>query len=268
MPTYGKKKVKDMVRSILPSKRAKGAKDDKDRIHREYRRAAKVDVHKMEVDPEEYDEYSYSDEKRSYRRDIKSVVNRRREADNIKPLMRWAPKVTKGKPDKRVAQLRAMMPKNTIGEHAIGHVKYLDQFENENERKAREGRYKYSRYKSTYRYLNDKERIAFLTKLMREYPWLHGKVNEALRNAHSTHQRVIGYEDRIDTLGRPYRVAIYEKYGPKQARYLLSANDVEKFVDDLNKATFWRGRKDDGSLHPEWLKALDAFIIKMEKEVK
>lgn len=127
MPTYGDDKIRDMVRSILPSTARNYARRHKRQIARSNRRAERIAVEDMDYE----DGLDFDDRQRNI--DLSWMKSERRTHDKVKPLMRWAPKVTKGLPDKRVAQLRAMMPKNTIGEHAIGHVEYLSQFRNANE---------------------------------------------------------------------------------------------------------------------------------------
>ena len=125
--SYGKDKVRGMARSILPSAHRRQAREHKNRISRTTRRSERQAIGTMD-----YDEgLDFDDRQRNI--DLGWMKSERREADKVKPLMRWAPKVTKGQPDKRMAQLRAMLPNNTIGDHAISHVRYLKEFRNNNE---------------------------------------------------------------------------------------------------------------------------------------
>lgn len=122
--SYGNDKIRDMARSILPSTGREQARNHKRQIARETRRTERQAVRTMD-----YDEgLDFDDRQRNI--DLSWMKSNRREKDKVKPLMRWAPKVTKGAPDKRMAQLRGMLPNNTIGDHAIDHVRYLKEFRN------------------------------------------------------------------------------------------------------------------------------------------
>lgn len=249
MPTYGKNKVRDMVRSVLPSTRRKNAKQRKDALHREYRRTARHEIQARA--PDEFDDWS--NETREYRVEQSSIVRDRRDADKVKPLMRWAPKATKGQHDKRMATLKAILPDNVIGQHARGHVQYVKEFENPND----PWQMKLRGYKNRPYLDKAKVRFDWLTKMLRERPWLHRELNLFLKKGHVTARIVIG-EKVIKATGTKYYV--FKNVGPTSPRLLLGISDVKPFLEDLKKANIWSMKDQEGRRHPEWTDLLDKFI--------
>lgn len=274
MPTYGRNKVKDMVRSVLPSKRRSGARFAKQEMHQNSRRENRQNVSPMARDPELFEDYL--DDAKWVKKQTRENVGMRREGDKIRPLMRWAPKVTHGLHDKRLAQLRALMPPNTIGEHAIGHVRYLEQFENPNDPMV----LKYGR-RSKRKY--DKKRKpesleSQLRKMLEEEPWLHGHLNDWMKKHHHIQYKVVGREV-VRSHGQvlmahgttPMMRDITVVVGPKHARTLKGMGDIKDFVADLDAASRYsrtvrysssmnRYLDDAGKFHPEWMEALKSFV--------
>lgn len=259
MPTYGKNKIKDMVRSVLPSTARHTAKDNKNRIHREARRTSRQDVAKLVIDPEKYEEFV--DDDRTDREETRRVVADRRDADKTSPLRRWAPHVTEGPPDARLKQLRGLVPDNTIGVHAISHVEYLDEFDKDKE--LREMRYpkptaasrrEYNRKNPDKRSFEDGFRTILLREIVEN--GLHGRLNAAIQDQHTTWK-----QEYLDASGS----VATRKVGPHGARKLLGMGDIKMFLRVLGECSS-RHVVGVGMHHPEWRETLDAYLREYVKQ--
>src|ERR1041385_8948012 len=91
---YGKSKARDMGRSLLPSTRAKGARDDKAAVKRTNRHGIRQELHKDTVDPDYYDDCN-TDFESDTNHEIREVVYDRRNGDKTGPFERWSEAVTK-----------------------------------------------------------------------------------------------------------------------------------------------------------------------------
>lgn len=125
---YGDKKIKSMVKSILPSVHRRGAREDKTLLKRGARRLARQQLKMLDDDFEassETDLQAYPEHK------IRYVVRDRRDYDKTKPLQRWAVSVTKllSDPESRLSYMRSILPKNLIGRHALTHLTPLQEFD-------------------------------------------------------------------------------------------------------------------------------------------
>lgn len=285
MPTYGKSKAKDILRRALTGK----GRTDKVIAHRTSRHNMKQDVTELVKDPDLFDEYSDDD------KELDAEIHGMRydRGRGYRSLKRWAKAVTKGEPDARVAQLRDKLPKTEAGEEALKMVKWDDAFRNRNELKYS---YNYGvRYKQSY-YETYETRKAFLVELMSFRPWLHGKLNLAIKRAHETkyHKPIVSYRclnfDAIDPVtGKPGRPEIKHRtseriyVGAKHPRLLGGAGDIDAFLDDLVNGVPWEGEMPmvvsphgkkakpypafhgKRDIHYEWTMALDAFMKKYPK---
>lgn len=104
-------KLRDMVRSILPSKNREAARKAKKRETRRARRTVRVDVHR-------------DDPRADLRRDADQRMNVqwRRDGDKLNHFMRWCSERTYGMSlDEALAYVRRILPRNLIGDHAFGH---------------------------------------------------------------------------------------------------------------------------------------------------
>ena len=90
---YGKEKARDMARSLLPSRRRKGARDARGQIHREERRTARLELARLQRELEAFEEFPGPDGGKSPK--IGSMVQRRRWADKVNPFIRWATATTR-----------------------------------------------------------------------------------------------------------------------------------------------------------------------------
>lgn len=286
MPTFGSKKTKDMVRSVLPSTARKGSKDRKDGIHRNHRRIERQAVKQIARDPDAFDEFTPDD--KGYDHEISYAVRERRNHDKVKPIMKWAQANTKGKHDKRIAQMRKVLPKGTIGDHAITHLEGLKEFQNPDR----------APYGENYTYVDrrshaEKERSRrqsyefrreWLLKMFIERPWLHGHLNNMLKNEHQV-KRHSDYFVRRVPANLAGDAARFESHtgnsitiGARTARTLQSRKDVDNFLSDLSNGVEWpeppimttsqygNGKRKPYPLygardvHPEWRHTLDRFI--------
>ncbi len=137
MGYYGDEKRLQMMRSLLPSKARKGARDARKTVHRQNRNNIKQKIchykGKASDVMADYEEDGYDLE---YFVDMHnngwdSVVEDRRNADKIAPYIRWATAITQDIPQEdRYDYMRSITPNNLIGRHALSHIEYLDHFEN------------------------------------------------------------------------------------------------------------------------------------------
>lgn len=131
-----KDKNRDMARSVLPSTRRKSARLDKQTVHGRVRSRVR-DALKVTDDHEPYFWDEPADLHVNPQRDrryggIREVVRDRRAADKVSPLMRWAEAKADDfgdTPQERCSALRAILPPNLIGWHAMSHVSALGEYD-------------------------------------------------------------------------------------------------------------------------------------------
>jgi len=107
-------KVKDMIRSVLPSTYRRYARAAKADRKRQLRRGVRGDLRN-----EDFDET-----KADFHRDarVSDVVWHRRLGDKINHFMRWCRARTEGMDtDDALSYVRSILPSNLIGDHAYGH---------------------------------------------------------------------------------------------------------------------------------------------------
>lgn len=143
MSTYGDAKRRDMARSVLPSRRRKGAREEKRYVHHQVRTRIRNLIAQENWD-DDSDLYGLDPQRNKRYQGIKQVVRDRRGADNLGPLMRWAEAKADemgDTPQERYAAMRAMLPPNLIGWHAMTHIDTLDEY-NVNPRLWRFGQFR------------------------------------------------------------------------------------------------------------------------------
>lgn len=233
MPIYGEEKRLQMARSILPSRARKSARSRKTQYKRQNRRKINMLCQAAARDWEVVEDahfHEYPDHQ------IAMVVGDRRDADKLNHFERWAPLVTEGPPDARLAQMRAMLPKGLIGYHAISHLEWYDEF-----------RLCPHLYKSRPRYarnvprkLTRSDMAALLYKVIEDNR-THRLFNQFMRLRHRPTEWIVGYHDVnviISTqVSRGYTWsrdtgAITEKVGP-DARLCTGFGDIDTFLDDV-----------------------------------
>lgn len=128
-------KRRDMCRSILPSTARKGARDNLAAWKRQHRRG----IRQRLADARHYDWLDYEghvdiDTNRplsgsGWDRIITHIVSNRQNADKVAPLIRWVESIKPDLPgDDDVSKwyaLKALLPDNLIGRHALSHVEHL-----------------------------------------------------------------------------------------------------------------------------------------------
>ncbi len=156
-----------MVRSILPSK-WRGAAHDKAMRKRAVRRTVRADVSRDGVDDLPLDLF-----RDAY---VSGVVQRRRDADKLNHFMRWCEAMTEGMSyEDKLSTVKALLPKNLIGEHAYGHwelhCKYPRRFPRNwyhlKTARREQGRYDSLRFR--------------LRRALAEDPTLTGRLNAAIK---------------------------------------------------------------------------------------
>lgn len=146
MPTYGKAKERDMIRSVLPSSRRKFARDSKQAIHQKRRSKVKQALHTYKdviqtdewyeieavLDDNGRHEAPYTDIHDADVRaklDIRETVLDRRNGDKVQPIMRWAAtQLQDVRLEDRLSKMATVLPDNTVGRHALSHIEDLDEY--------------------------------------------------------------------------------------------------------------------------------------------
>ena len=136
---YGKDKALQMGRSLLPSKRRKTARKERRTAHGTVRAVergvvsalARTDWSDEECgqDADAYAAEALGDAERWRAHDIRNMVRDRRSADKTAPFEAWAEEITKGLDlEDRLSAVKAVVPKNLIGWHAISHIEWKEHF--------------------------------------------------------------------------------------------------------------------------------------------
>lgn len=213
---YGDAKVKTMAKSVLPSRRREGAREDKRLAHRQHRR--QVSERLGQLRGCDYDDFVPSVSHNNNRR-IHEIKWERRAADNVSAVVRWAEALTKDIPTgDRVAFMKRLLPDNLIGRHALTHLEFLD---NDIDHRRWRAGYEEAR----------RRRTAELTRQVRGLLRLgaHAEINIVIKRAHHAGHLRTGYDrsankptawvDRKDCCATPVLLA--------------GSHDVDNFVDRL-----------------------------------
>lgn len=119
---YGDEKIRQMARSILPSKARKSARSRKTAIKRAHRHTMNhiVRTHWEDL-PDDFDNQDTPN--------LSGVVSDRRDADKLNHFMKWAESLTENMPREcRISKMRAILPDGLIGEHAVSHLRGRSHF--------------------------------------------------------------------------------------------------------------------------------------------
>jgi hypothetical protein len=121
--TYGEKKIKDIAEGILPATRnaARAGRKARRSIHKTARARTRMELIAGD------DGVAAST---LARHAIVQQMWRRRQADNLSALFRWAEKTTRhiSDPEDRYLAVQAVLPNNLIGRHALSHIAYIEGF--------------------------------------------------------------------------------------------------------------------------------------------
>jgi hypothetical protein len=235
---YGKEKVRDMSRSLLPSTKRKGARDARDQLHREARRTARLELARLQHEPEAFEDLPRPDGGRSP--EIGHMVRRRRSADKVTPFIRWATATTRELPrESRLSHIQGLLPKGVIGEHALSHLKDAESFRDPWEDTWRRA---WLRRRPQSEWM-DRGAQAELLRAVLAAPGGHRAFNRWLQTRHT------GFDNLT--------------YQPTRARTLHGAHDVLPFLDEVGEYTQWYSGKrawQPRFPNPEPFEAMEAFL--------
>ena len=140
MPIFNDEKRLQMARSILPSTRRKASRENLNNIRRAHRRRVRLQCHRLSRNPELWEEGLQIEDHPDGT--IQWEKCERRTADKLHHFERWAVKVTKEIPqESRLSFMRAQLLEGPIGEHALLHLRFLDEFRHPSEIAIREARW-------------------------------------------------------------------------------------------------------------------------------
>lgn len=235
--TYGDDKVRDMCRSILPSTQRKSDRHNAERVRRRNRRTTRQTLHdwRMAADVDDFEGhvFGYEDSPAvgggwsECQGSIKTVMWDRREHDKLGPMLRWAVAITADidDPADRQEHMRAILPDNLIGRHAMGHIKFLDEFDTD-------VRIDYSRY---HRNAGPMSADDVEAKLREMVATNHKRLNHELKKT------VIRYVPAVDLFGHKYRKAefanrvagLHDAAFLDWARTYIGRQTLEKIFENL-----------------------------------
>ncbi|MFN0089322.1 MAG: hypothetical protein ACKVWR_03490 [Acidimicrobiales bacterium] len=125
MPVYGEEKRLQMARSVLISRGS--VREDRQRAHRRARVRARAALRTASLG-DGFDERPLGSGAQG---EIADLVYLRRAWDKTAPFERWADAQAAelgSTPQSRLAAMRARLPKNPAGRHALSHLAYRDGF--------------------------------------------------------------------------------------------------------------------------------------------
>jgi hypothetical protein len=227
----------DMARSILPSSRRSGARNDKRNESQRYRRTVNNIINTFDMaNVDDYDAFHADmvENETWHKRNVKELVSSRRDGDKINPVQVWAVAVTKDmRIEDRTSYMRGILPDNLIGRHALSHIENLDEFE------VPDSSRRYFRYFMTADERAE-QKAYFEAKKFTDYCTLYDTLYSIcttknmckLFNAHMKRNyikkvwtRKTGYQD-VEMTGRPLR----------------GTHDINSFLVDCDKSYELRGR--------------------------
>lgn len=258
---YGKEKIFHLQRSILPSSARKRAKYAKDHLHRQNRRRNNQDMHEfrgyasdvIEDFEDSSDDYNYWIEPHNNSWD--SIVFDRRGSDKLAHFEHWAWKKTRYlRKEDRLSKIAGLLPKNTIGLHALSHLYFLDyrpyysfikEGLTDRDMVPRRIRPRY-RYRSEYEDLKDKVKTALLA-LNTDERYRFNSYMEKNASYYFYFERQDEYSElgnHLRWVNKKIEIFGWRKYhGPR---------DVHKYVNDIYSATFKSSYRRGYGYHPHW----------------
>lgn len=188
-----KDKLRDMVRSILPSKARRGARKAKAMENRRVRRSVRYDLRRTSGEGDLFRD--------AYHR---SMVHNRRAADKLNHFMRWCRAKTYGMSTRQALDyVRAILPKNLIGDHAYGHWESWLAYSRWAYPRDLQARRAQSAYDSA------RTRLA---RVLREDPHVLGELNAEIKSRKEPEQRRRLLHGMHDVDGFVYDVLNYDAY--------------------------------------------------------
>ena len=256
MPIHGAEKIREMLRSVLPSTARKSARDNKQLLHGQERQRTRQAIRTADFqDPENFDIEPPHIRKAHA---IKEIVGERRGADKVGPLVRWAERLSRTLPPQDIrSHFQALLPEGVIGEHALGHLRGIDGFSND--------RYKHSSldnqpfHPKAKRPLKDRK---FL-RLCCEHPRLHRALNQAILTGFPKVKQDATRQIWKCFCG--YKVGRYS-FGPPAPVHYLTQNDTEhcptrKFITETYKVEV----RNPAARHFRGLGDIEAFLALLKQ---
>lgn len=135
---YGPEKAREIARSILPSTRRRSTRTDLAYLKRASRRRVRQTLHDwagyddpLEFEGHIWDYHSPNPHHDGYWGGLSAIVDDRRNGDKLGALLKWAPAVTAhlDDPEDRYMAIKAILPDNLIGRHALSHLINMEEFD-------------------------------------------------------------------------------------------------------------------------------------------
>jgi hypothetical protein len=178
------KKLKDMVRSILPSTARAGARESLANERRRKRRKARRALGTV-------DDQGYTDCNLKIEPQQNYNVWDRRARDKLNHFMRWCDFHTRGlSAVDAIAKIRGLVPNNLIGEHALGHWEGYCRFSRGNKNRVSSKIQQKRREQSNY----DKTGHLLYARLASD-PAFHSVLNRALKKSIEAPRLLAGVHD-------------------------------------------------------------------------
>ncbi|WP_404365776.1 hypothetical protein ACIHQR_35500 [Corallococcus coralloides] len=217
---HSDEKVRQMARSLLPSKHRKPSREAREHIHRAARQEVRLALARwsrfgdVELDVPPLAPWEGPR--------IRQQVDWRRAGDKVMPFIRWATARTRHLPrESRLSHVRGLLPQGVIGEHALGHVKHSSAFEDPVE-KAWRNRHWLGRQAWRKGALEDRGEQARLLRALLQAPEGHRTFNRFLRERHTA-------------ASAPRNQGCWPRQGLPPHRPLLGLHDVLPFLDTLTR---------------------------------
>lgn len=264
-------KHRDISRSVLPSTARKAARDNKANRTRRIRRQANLRLHEWaEVDNAFDYEGFMPDEARFGGWDdcIAGIVEQRRNHDKLS-VVQWAERTTVQKlrhldDEERYQYFKKILPDNTIGRHALGHIadkihpfrdgdRFLrnpDYYE-----RGKDGLWHWKGRQNTYEDTRarraEKLHDIFIT------PDAHKRFNNVLKRSHTKVHYVDRWYSYATGPNRAPKDPVTCEFCTPNVRTFYGEHDIEDWLDYAVRASggSWK------TSHPYYLTVLDKFRV-------
>ncbi|RKH56876.1 hypothetical protein [Corallococcus aberystwythensis] len=217
---HSDEKVRQMARSLLPSKNREPARKARARIHRaarhEVRQELAMWLRDGDVEADVPPCAPWEDTA------IHQQVYWRQSGDKVNPFIRWATARTRHLPrEARIGHVRGLLPRSVIGEHALGHLERTSAFEDPAEAAWRHIYWRRQEARRKAARMDRGEQAQLLRALLQE-PDGHRTFNRYLRERYT----VTGAMNDEAPANR--KLAKLPAHRP-----LLGVHDVNPFLDSL-----------------------------------
>ncbi|WP_147441916.1 hypothetical protein [Corallococcus exercitus] len=217
---HSDEKVRQMARSLLPSKNREASREARAHIHRAARQEVRMELAMwLQSGDVEADVPSLAPWERV---EIRKQVYWRRAGDKVNPFIRWATARTRHLPrEDRRGHARGLLPQGVIGEHAMSHLERTPAFEDPTEAAWRDRHWLRQRQQRKGALLDRGEQAQLLRALLQE-PDGQRTFNRFLRERYTWTRTLNGQASANRKL----------KELPSH-RPLLGVHDVNPFLDSL-----------------------------------